>query len=355
MKKLIALFCLITVLFFGCKTDFEINAPWKETVVIYGLLDQTKAVQMIKINKAFLGEGDAGVFAQNPDSINYDPKDLEVKLEETLNGTLIRTIPFHDSIIPGKKDGDFSTAKNIVYVSYEFLDSINYSKVYKLSVKNLKSGNIASATTSILEKAKYTKPSTNSNYISFVTTPSSTTTNGVYSDLVTSWLTKANAKTYQTNVRFYYTERDTLLHQTTEKYVDWLQSARQSATVVGGEVITQNISGQGFYQLLASEIPENPNVYRHADRFVITMTVGSDELNNYININTPSGDLNQDKPSYTNVENGLGIFSTRTSYSIIKYICNDNISPPRLCDFTTVSLKELVQGKYTYKLKFVEH
>ena len=85
MKYLLLLLSLFTALFFGCKTDFEVNAPWKETTVIFGLLDQTQKVQMIKINKAFLGEGDANQFAQNPDSTNYDPNDLEVKLFQLKN------------------------------------------------------------------------------------------------------------------------------------------------------------------------------------------------------------------------------------------------------------------------------
>ena len=350
MKYLLLLLSLFTALFFGCKTDFEVNAPWKETTVIFGLLDQTQKVQMIKINKAFLGEGDANQFAQNPDSTNYDPNDLEVKLFQLKNGILENTFLLHDSVIEGKKPGDFSTQKNIVYVTYAKLDS---SKIYKLEVTNLKSGNSVTATTPLLERVRYTKPS--NTYFSFVVTPSTPSSNGAYTDLVTSWVSKANAKTYQTNLRFYYNEKDLLLNQTTEKYVDWLQLAKQSTGIEGGEPMTQNISGQGFYQLLQNEIPENPNVVRHAGRFVFTMTVGSDDLNNYINVNTPSGDLNQDKPIYTNVENGLGIFSSRTSFTFIKYICNDTLSPPRLCDLSTVSLKELVEGKFTYKLKFVVH
>ncbi len=355
MKNKILVLSLISLFYWGCKTDFEVNATWKETTLIYGLLDQSKAVQMIKINKAFLGEGDANIIAQNPDSINYDPKDLVVELFESKSGSALRTLRFHDSIVPGKQGGAFTTQKNIIYVCYEKLDSTDFAKVYRLKVTNLKSGNVATAFTSVLEKARYSKPNPNSSYISFVTVPSTTTTNGVYSDLATSWNTKANAKTYQTNLRFVYIERDTVLHVTSEeKYVDWLQLAKQSAGINGGEVITQNISGQGFYQLLGSEIAENPNVYRVAKRIELTMTIGTDELNNYITINAPSGDLNQDKPTYTNIENGLGIFSSRTSSSITKFICSD-VLPPNTnpCNMTTKSIAELVGGKYTYKLKFI--
>ena len=351
MKKKLSFLLLFCLSIFGCETDFEVNAPWKETMVIYGLLDQSKAVQIIKINKAFLGEGDANLFAQNTDSINYDPKDLKVVVYETSsNGSILDSLIFHDSIISNKKPGDFSTTKNIVYVSYQKLDS-NY--VYKLSVKNLKTGNIATASTSLLQRIRYSKPSPdpNNTTISFVLSASSPSTNGSYSDLTTSWTTKPNAKTYQTNLRFYYLEKNLSTNIIEEKYVDWLQSAKQSQSISGNELIAQSISGLGFYQLLGSEIPINNNVFRYASKIVLTMTVGSDELNNYININSPSSDLNQEKPLYTNVNNGLGIFSSRTSSSITKFLC-DNSVPSKLCDAGRPSLKELVEGKYTYQLKF---
>lgn len=352
MKKLLVLLSLISSVFVACKTDFELNAAYKETTVIYGLLDQSRNVQMIKVNKAFLGAGDANAFAQNSDSVNYNPADLSVYVEELKNGTVVRTITFHDSVIASKKPGDFTTAKNIIYVSYAPLDSVDFTKIYKLYVINHKTGNIATASTGLLEKTKYTKPATNNNYVSFVNSPSSPSTNGVYSDLATGWTTKRNARTYQTNIRFYYNEKDLTTNITTLKYIDWLQAPKESASLNGGESIIQNVSGQGFYQLLGNVIPEDANVIRHCSHFVFTMTTGADDLNNYINVTAPSGDLNQDKPTFTNIDNGIGIFSSRNSYSMIKYICNDTIANPRLCNSTTVSLKELVEGKYTYKLKF---
>ncbi|MBK8817481.1 MAG: hypothetical protein IPN42_19320 [Methylococcaceae bacterium] len=82
MKKLLVLLSLISSVFVACKTDFELNAAYKETTVIYGLLDQSRNVQMIKINKAFLGSGDANAFVKL-NSINYNPADLSVYVERT--------------------------------------------------------------------------------------------------------------------------------------------------------------------------------------------------------------------------------------------------------------------------------
>ena len=52
------------MLFSACETDFDVNAEWEETTVVYGLLDASdqNTLQKIKISKAFLG---------NMDGFNY--------------------------------------------------------------------------------------------------------------------------------------------------------------------------------------------------------------------------------------------------------------------------------------------
>ena len=53
MKKMYLL--LIVIIIIGCDTDFDVNADWKETTVVYGLLDASLDTQYIRINKGYLG------------------------------------------------------------------------------------------------------------------------------------------------------------------------------------------------------------------------------------------------------------------------------------------------------------
>ena len=66
------------MLFSACETDFDVNAEWEETTVVYGLLDagEGKETQKIKISKAFLGNMDAYQMAQYADSINFDTANI---------------------------------------------------------------------------------------------------------------------------------------------------------------------------------------------------------------------------------------------------------------------------------------
>ena len=78
MKKSYLLCLLSIALLFACETDFEVNAPWEETAVIYGLLDQTVDTQRVIIYKAFLGQESAYTMAQQADSFYYAKDDLAV-------------------------------------------------------------------------------------------------------------------------------------------------------------------------------------------------------------------------------------------------------------------------------------
>ena len=59
------------VFFFSCKNELNINAPYKEVPSVYAVLNPQDPIQMIRINKVFLGEGNANEMAQISDSINY--------------------------------------------------------------------------------------------------------------------------------------------------------------------------------------------------------------------------------------------------------------------------------------------
>ena len=73
---LLAGFIVVT----SCNNKLNVNAPWQDITIVYGLLSQNDSVQYLRITKAFLGEGDALHFAKIPDSSTY-PNKLDVWME----------------------------------------------------------------------------------------------------------------------------------------------------------------------------------------------------------------------------------------------------------------------------------
>lgn len=123
-----------------CKNKLNINAPYKEIPSIYAVLNPQETIQIIRINKVFLGEGDANVMAKVADSVNYNAGDLLVTLERFVNGTKTiaaqnnnQTVTFHDSIIT-TNSGAFSTTQRVYVAS----DKLFNSGEYHLTVKNVK-------------------------------------------------------------------------------------------------------------------------------------------------------------------------------------------------------------------------
>ena len=62
MKRIIlSLFSFFALLFMfnACNTDVDLYSDYKDITVVYGLLDPGKDTNYVKINKAFLGPGNA--------------------------------------------------------------------------------------------------------------------------------------------------------------------------------------------------------------------------------------------------------------------------------------------------------
>ena len=72
MKNYFWSILLIASIISSCKTDFELNAPYKTIPVVYGLLDQSLDTQFIKINKSFLGNSNNANFASINDCTQFE-------------------------------------------------------------------------------------------------------------------------------------------------------------------------------------------------------------------------------------------------------------------------------------------
>ena len=55
-NRLVPFAMILMALFTACENEVYINAEYKETIVIYGLLDPQDSIQYIKVNKAYLNE-----------------------------------------------------------------------------------------------------------------------------------------------------------------------------------------------------------------------------------------------------------------------------------------------------------
>ncbi len=318
MKNLTIFLFILSTLFMACETDFEVNANWKEVTVVYGLLDQSRQQQYIKINKAYLGEGDALQMASVADSINYNPVDLVVKIYKVKDGTFgsVDTIGFvtlYDTILE-KEEGLFSTDENIIYTtpSNFFLTNNADEKDYILSIYNKKTKRIVSAKSNLIHELNLDIPlSKPMGFYSPIPAPpipmplekSQTTVN---------WYHAKNGKIYQIIARIYYT--DFFQNDTISNYIDWIQP---QIIYDGSTEMHYTFKGDVFVNTLANKIKNtNSNlIARRLSHVELFFTVGSEDLYTYMAVNEPFEGIVQERPVFTNINNGIGLFTCRYNRS----------------------------------------
>lgn len=117
MKSLfLTLSTAIFLLFIAaCNNDLDITDDWKETPVVYSLLNPSSSTNYIRLQRAYLGEGNAYLMGQNSDSLYFDTNLVSVRVVRVKNFTPLDT--FHLPVVTNikKDEGVFSDAPHFLY------------------------------------------------------------------------------------------------------------------------------------------------------------------------------------------------------------------------------------------------
>ncbi|MCB9186322.1 MAG: hypothetical protein H6601_06195 [Flavobacteriales bacterium] len=382
VRYAIGLVALLTV-FSSCEPKVNLTGKYEEKALIYGLLDPRDnpsaggTGHLFRIQKAFLGEESAFVMAQNPDSSYFKYEDLFVELVEYA-GTNESNRWVLDTIIISNKDTGDPSDNEIDFFGptqrlYKAAVNINADRDYEITLKkrpaSIGTPTIANMDTvtpfadskiSIIDEStfRFENPSENlanagAQKMTLVNT------SGEFIQYNIKFRQAANVGQYEVWLRFHY--REVINNIETPKTIEWLARSIEINSENEGQAVLQNpIVGQEIYSRIGSEIPVDAGVTRkigkadgapgdpwpndgHTQDFDIIVRMGGEELFNYIDINDPnnSGVL-QDKPVYTNINNGLGVFSSRTEIDFTNLIY-----------MSTESYNELIDGQYTSGRGFV--
>jgi len=336
MKYLI-IFSLIGAIV-GCKTDFSVNGEYEERAVVHFLLDQGQEYHFLKLNKTFLGDGNANDFALIADSSDFTNVDAVV--EEFKNGSVIRSWTLQDTLIENKNPGAFYFPEQKLYFFYA--DDLDDEAIYRLRIDIENGKHIITGQTELVTGVSINTPTTVTQ-IGFA--EANVPLNGYRTQQVR--FTKGTGAVFNARMDFRYIEETASGNEL--KTVNWNLG---DITAEDISTATGNISAQGefFYQLVRDNVPEVDAsiIRRYVENFEINVTAGSDDLFTYMLVNQPSSSLAQNKPEYTNVEGGLGIFSSRVTVTLFREAFN----PPNSRALSTNSTRELCEGQYTFDRGF---
>jgi hypothetical protein len=299
--------------FQSCSTDVDLYADYKEITVVYGLLDINQDTNFVKITKAFLGPGNALLFAKEPDSNNF-PGKLDARLVEMVNGHTQREIILDTMTVHDKEDGVFYAPNQLVYYTTE---AIHAGSVYELIIKKGGDEEDITSSTGIVGGNSF---QILNRFMNFSSTSSKS---------AVSFSPADNAHVYEVVMKFHY--KETLPGQaTTDECMIW-SLGMHSITELALEQGIYNVPYQSdaFFKRLGTDIgADTLNVDRVIGDFEICVSAGGQELYNYITVNSPSSSVSQNVTDFSNVNGGYGVYSSRVN--IVKVVTLSGQTIPML-------------------------
>jgi len=345
VKNKIFRFLLLVVSISGlasCSTDLDITGEKKEVLVAYGILDASTKTQYIKINRAFLGDGNALEYSMIPDSTLY-PYLLDVTLDIIKDGTVIKHY-VADTVNIYKESDNFFTGYHPYYrlILDDYTTNpfsgdtvwLNTDYTYRLTIVDPVTGNIYESEAPGMSKLSLTTPNPSAISLSFYT-------ESIGNIKFNSTL---NGKLYEAKFLFHYYEVfDSNPSDTIEHVMEWTLGSVVSESILGNEALVIKYNNWDFYYQLQKKLEVRDDVTRFPGYMDVIVTVGAEDLNTYIDVNQPSNSIIQEKPTFSNITNGIGLFTSKYTYRRSKYKINSQ----------TVQL--LINGEYTNDLNFQDY
>lgn len=363
MIKLFSAFSIIVILF-SCNEQIELSGDFKETAIVYGLLDHSDSMHYVKITRAFIGPGNAVDIAQIEDSSYFNS--VYATIEELEGGTVTRTWVLSDTIIenkdtngvffaPTQKVYYFKTLPTTISTSGAFgtvqtspdpqLSSLNPNAQYRLNA-DINDGLFRVSATTDLVNGLTTNATSQNFTFKFASNP------GEYKAQLVTISNTGNA--HVVNAKIGINIAEYIGEDAVSQTIDWTIGEND---VMPNSSITFSAQGETFYNRVIDNVTNDPLIdQRNFLGFEVVMTGGSEDLYNYITVNQPSSSLAQTKPTYTNLEvtndyRVIGIFS---SIQTIKTFRPFYVSPQQafIRAIDKKSTQELCEGPITGLLQF---
>lgn len=331
MKKSLLFGLIVSFTFFACSTDFDLTSDWKEIPVVYGLIDQSEDVQYFRINKAFLGDQDALVSASIADSL-YFPEEMDVKLKaykiERDNSGDPEFDPQGNTILAGnvvttynlervsgydegldKEEGTFQDDPFYVYKFDQFNQDGGDQFAYILEFET-PTGSSISAKTQVINDFKVLLPNPENSFSLLLDDNNST--------WLIKWRSADFAEVFDVSFRFNYSEAPiNEIDNRVSKSILWTPIRNFDAQTASAGSSSNNyektINKADFYNFIAGRLGETSDHYRFLESIELVFDAATKDYKDFIAINSNSNGLNsnQIKAEFSNIDGGIGLFSSR--------------------------------------------
>ena len=296
MKAILPVILAIIVVLSGCDNTLEVTAPWKDIPIVHGILSPNDTAHYVRIEKAFLDPNQSALeIARIPDSIYYPA--LEVTLVNVSNGEEYPMLQV-DATNEGypREDGVFAEAPNYLYKVADQFFVPQARQTYRLEIVRSERLPLITADAEVVARPLINRP-LEGQLIRFVY-------NAPYKVL---WQEANNAAFYDIKFVIHYEETppgEPGVYNPVS--LDWKLGQYVSLNTI-------EFDGIQFYQYMAAELEANPSIFRRFVGIDVEVNAGGPELYEFRTIqqaNTGVTSIGGDIPTYSNLSEGFGIFTS---------------------------------------------
>ncbi|HHJ49475.1 MAG TPA: hypothetical protein ENJ88_01040 [Phaeodactylibacter sp.] len=334
MKKIVYSLLILSFLLSqnACKEELILSAPWKDIPVVYAMINRLDTAYYVRIEKVFIDPaGDAAEVAMNPDSIYYPEDALTVFLTNKQTGQKVE-LQRVDGAAEGypREQGPFADMPNYLYKLKASQLPLTGKEPLLLTIE--RQGDLPDVTAEAVVLGEI-KPSGIQDM--------SQVTFKYDQERSFRWTSGSEARIFDVEMHIHYDEWTAGSPDVETKTLVWPMALgvphddNSSTTVV-------KIEGINFFTYLAASLEADPNTLRQFKGMDMVVTGAGEAIEQYIRITESNTGITsaQELPLYTNVENGLGIFSSITRGAVYNL------------QLSATSLELLKNGEYTQELNF---
>lgn len=322
---------LLWVTLMGCREDFDLTTQYVEIPVVYGLLDRQDSVHYLRIQRAYLDSNTSALaLATIPDSIYY-PDVLDVWMVDDSTGQRFDFARVAgDTIGLPKEEGLFARQPNVLYRCFGALTPRHSFTLY---VHHTLQDWTLKAQTSLVGEVESFIPN-NRFVVNWTGAPDDR--EGF------AWKRAENAMVYDLVGEFFYWEWVQGSSDSTLRSIPFTIIKSRITELAAPEfVVSTSYATQSFFYRVRSQIAPDTNRIRKPAYIRFTLAAGGTALGLWVaNQRVQQGITGGNALEvYTNIEGGIGIFSSR--YTTIF----NNLLSDRMID-------SLVSGSITGHLQF---
>lgn len=310
----------------SCETGIDINSDNQDVPIVYCVLNSADSFQYVRLQKTYLIDQAALENPPEQDSMLFTGE-IVVTMERWSGGKVVETIRFAPTNEIPKDSGFFPSEKNILYKAKA---KIVANQIYRLYIYLGSKEKVLYAETSSLGTLTVVDPmQLSERKISLCEGTNYTC----------RWLPVESAGVYQIVLRLNY--KETIDGETKLKTLNWPQPFGSPGS--DAAYLSLDISGARFMHILKDNLKSGEGIVREVIGMDFEIVSGSMEMKYYIESTAPSEGALMEKPVYSNITNGIGLFS-----SVARVSVTDLLLAP-------VTIDSIAYGKYTRTLGFLDH